>query len=57
MKFGLDFAEHDVVYVEASLQTLCLRREASSSLIAPAEVEALIQVDLKFTGLKLSLQA
>ena len=56
VKFGLDFAEHDLVDVEAALKTLRLLAELAHSLLKTAKVKTLVQVDLEFASLELRLQ-
>ena len=56
VKFGLDFAEHDLVDVEAALQTLRLLTELAHCLLQTAKVKTLVQVDLELASLELRLQ-
>ena len=57
VKLVLDFVQHKLVYIQTSLKAIDLWIVLSNSFLHTTKVKALVQIQLKLSGLKLSHQS
>ena len=57
MQLIFDFAQHDLVDVQAALEALDLSAVLSHRLLLPAKEETLVQILLQLSSLELGLQS